>query len=400
MGVNSALPTLRIRWRVISTATFFSIIGILVVRFWHPWAFGGFGADFYAEALPPLRLLAHGHVLGFIDTSPAYLGSLLLRLPAILPALWLHASPQVVYVCAAVPALLAGPALCVLMSGVETPSRRRFAISPLLLLGINPLVWFSITFGHPEDVLTTALVIAAVVYGARDRGRAAGTLMALAVISKPWAAVAISALLVVPTQRRRTWLAFGTVLLAFWLPVMVARELTLGSGGAVASGVGAIWNGPQLLYWLGPTNPISQNAHVLIVLAGLLLGLLWFRLRGADDGLDRLSAGLWLLGLLFFIRFAFDPWDVAYYPLPVVMVLMAMPGRRWLLSITASIVSVVAVATPLFVNVSQSASARIFLAAALPALILLLIRVYAPPATFAVRHLPAPSPAPGPVVGA
>jgi hypothetical protein len=331
--------------------------------------------------LPAYRALAHGHVIEFISGGPAYLGSMLLRAPSALIALWLGGTAREVYFAAALPGLLAAPVL----GGWLMARGSRFAPGHILLLVILvfPTTVVCVNTGHPEDVLTAALAIAATVQAANGRGTSAGALVALAVASKPWAACAVPVAFVVCDDKRRFLMAAAAVSVAFWGPIIIIREATLGAGagpGTVAASTGTIFGSPQLLYWLGPGDWLSQHAHALIVLASCCVAGLWWVLRRGDDDSGRLASALWLLALVFFIRSAFDPWNSAYYPLPFLMTILALGSWRAAgLAVVASVVLFVADSPNMTFALSAGEGARTFAIVAIPVLFGLTATVFWPP---------------------
>ena len=373
-------PPVRLRttlW-IVGAACLLDAGALEILRVWHPYPFNAFGSDFYVEALPAYRALAHGHVIGFIQTGPSYLGSMVLRAPFALPAVWLDGTPREIYFAAALPGLLTAPAL----AGWLAARGRSLAPGHILLmvLVVLPTTVACLNIGHPEDVLTASLAIAATVLAADDRGVGAGALAALAMASKPWAAAAVPVAFVVCHDRRRFVISAAAVSLAFWGPLLIIRDITLGAGaatGSLSSPTGTIFGSPQLLYWLGPGDWLSQHAHPLILAASCgVAGIWWIRDR-AEDQSDRVAAGLWLLALVFFIRSAFDPWDNAYYPLPFVMAILALgTWRATALAVVASVVLFIVDTPNMAFASSAGEGARMYAVVAIPILLALATKVY------------------------
>ncbi len=366
-----------------------------VLRVWHPYPFNGFGSDFYVEALPAYRALAHGHVVGFVDAGPSYLGSMVLRAPFALVTQWIGGTSREVYFVSALPGLWAAPVLGGWLIA------RRGAIAPahvfLLLIAVLPTTVACLNTGHPEDVLTASLAIAAVTLAADDRGTAAGVMAALAVCSKPWAASVLPVAFVICRDKRRFVGSAAVVSIMFWGPVLVVREINLGAGaaaGSVSSSVGTIFGSPQLLFWLGPGDWLSQHAHPLIVLTSCCIAGAWWVWRRSDEGVDRMAAGLWLLALVFLVRFAFDPWDNAYYPVPFLMALLALGDVRAAgLAVVASFVLFAVDSPNMTYATSASEGARTFAIVAVPLLVGLGTKVFWPPRGRIVSSYTATTPA-------
>src|SRR3954470_5326356 len=73
-------------------------------------------SDYDREAAPAYLALSHGHVGTFLSLSPAYGGSLILRSPfAMLPGVW-GGGELAVFRAAAVPCLLAGIVLALVLA--------------------------------------------------------------------------------------------------------------------------------------------------------------------------------------------------------------------------------------------------------------------------------------------
>src|SRR4051812_22404326 len=120
--------------------------------------------DFDDEALPSFEALVHGHVGDFLQSAPAYGGSLIERAPfALLTVLW-DGGPLAIYRATAAPCLIAAALL-----GVFLVAQLRAAGAPRLDRGImlaicvaNPLTLRALEIGHPEELLGAALCVGAV----------------------------------------------------------------------------------------------------------------------------------------------------------------------------------------------------------------------------------------------
>ena len=280
---------------------------------------------------------------------------------------------------ASVPGVLAPPLLALWLTRRDD-GRIRLHHLPLLLAVINPVTLFCLSFGHPEDLLTACLAIAAVVCAGDNRPRAAGLLIAAAIISKPWAAVAAPVVLAVSTSPRQVLPPFVKLTAVFWVPFILIRELTGGGGSAVGTlnaSTGSIFNPADLLWWFGPNSWVVGHAHALIVLAACGCAGVWKVTAGELPQSSRTNEGLWLLALVFFVRAAFDPWDNPYYHLPFLFALMATQQRRLpLLPLLASVALCLAVDPSMLTTSTHANAPAIYAAVAIPTLCLLLGRVY------------------------
>lgn len=293
-------------------------------------------SDYDREAAPAYLALAHGDVAGFLSLSPAYGGSLLLRAPvAMLPELW-GGGELAVFRAAALPCLLAGVVLAVVLVG-QLAARglgRGTCAMVLALVAANPITWRATEMGHPEELLGGVLCVAAVLAALGRRPGWAGLLLGLAIANKAWAVLAIGpVLLALPAGRWRALAIAGGLAAAFTLPFLFAAPATATPHGATGSG--AMFHPWQVWWFLGeadlpvpgPDPRIARTApawlspipHPLIVALALPLSLLAAR-RRADP--------LALLALLLLLRCVLDPWNNTYYVLPCVLALAAWEPLR------------------------------------------------------------------------
>ena len=308
--------------------------------------------DFYREAWPAYRLLLHGRFLGFLRAGPAYIGSLLLRAPFALLAGALGASARGVYVATAIPCLLAPGVLAGYLAGAARTNRAaagaRRGIRPVDLFMLTPPALIAIGGGHPEEVLGGVLCVASVLLACRGSSRAAGLFLALAVINKSWALVAVPLVLaLMPADRRLS--GFTTLVLvagAVMVPVTVVRlSSTASLGGALGDQTYSIFLTPQLLWWLGPSSWLVHQAHILLVLADWLVSGVWWWLRSHGHSTrPAVRQALAALALVLFLRCALDPWDNIYYMAPFMLAVTVLedppgfPALTWLLALAILIV--------------------------------------------------------------
>jgi hypothetical protein len=356
-------------------------------------------SDYESESRPAFDALVHGHVLGFLRLAPAYGGSLVLRAPfALLPSLWGGGS-LAVYRMVALPCLLALGALGVWLA-VQMRSRgqdRLAASVALALCVVNPVAVYALEFGHPEDLLCTALSIAAVACACGNRPVWSGALVGLALATKAWGLIALAPVLVaLPAHRPRAAVAAALCAALVLAPLALARPGDrLGSSGAAAAQTGTLFQPWQAWWWLGSSSKVvrstsgqvragyraapawvSRIAHPLIVLLAIPLSLLWLRRRSSEPW-DALG----LLALLLLARCVLDPWDNVYYALPFLLALTAWEAlarrRPPLLGLLATMM------VPLTFNLvpsylSPDGQSAFFLAWVLPLAAVLALAVYRP----------------------
>lgn len=315
--------------------------------------------DWSVDSWPAVGALAHGHLSDYLSAK-AMMGpfSTLLEAPfaALSGGSGLHA-----YRWAAFPCLLAVGFLGLYLARVAgrrgASSLTRFLIAALCL--VNPLTLEALQYGHPEELLTAALAVAAIACASEGHGRRTAVLLGLALASKQWAVVAIlPALMALPGRRVRTGLAAGALAALLMLPGVIAApgsftEVSgnVASAGRVAAplsvwyplvGVTAETQRSVVAGEDGSTHreamvsdvhrtphAIGALSHPLIVLLALLLPLL-LALRRGRFGLSGGDA-MALLALLLLLRCALDPLDNVYYHAPLLLALLGWdaldPGR-------------------------------------------------------------------------
>jgi hypothetical protein len=307
-------------------------------------------SDYESESRPAFEALVHGHLTGFLRLAPAYGGSLLERAPfALIPGLW-GGGALAVYRAVAAPCLLAAALLGIhLVAQMRAEGRPLFArVLALAVCVANPLTLRALELGHPEELLGACLCVAAVLLAAHERPLWAGLALGLAVANKEWALLAAGPALLALPPRRRPALIGCTLAVA---GLVLAPLLLVGSGGfssalrASATTPGALFHPWQVFWFLGHHAPAVPGAgaalahgyrvgpswtgtisHPLILAAGLALPLaLWLRMRRPER--IGLRAALLMLALLMLLRCLLDTWDIAYYPLPFLLALLAWEVR-------------------------------------------------------------------------
>ncbi|MGH2835277.1 MAG: hypothetical protein ACRDKD_03630 [Solirubrobacteraceae bacterium] len=347
--------------------------------------------DFPREAWGPYRLLFHGHVIGFLRTSPPYVGSLILRAPFALLAALFGAGRQGVYIATALPCVVA-PGLLAgwLASGrgarpgtLGAEGRRR--LWPLDLFMCTPPAVICLTGGHPEDILGAVLCVAAGLLAQRGSARAAGILLGLALINKPWALIAAPLVFaLMPGDRRLSGLRWAALVTAIVMVPVLAIRMT-GADASIA-GLGGSDDGlflvPQLWWFLGRDSWIAREGHIVLVAVGWLFTAAWWWLC-VHNNRERPSRGsaLMMLALVLFLRAALDPWDNIYYFAPFMLALMAYEDAGGFPGLTLAFMILLVVIVPpggLLSGLGNDGHAAVFAVFALATIGFLTQRAFAP----------------------
>jgi Glycosyltransferase family 87 len=298
----------------------------------------GSTGDWEGDAWPALHRLVHGDIAGYLSAK-AMMGPFATLVQAPFVAIS-GASGLEAYRWAAFPCLLVTGFVGIELSKA---ARRRgqgrlaqMALPALCLL--NPLTFEALELGHPEELLTAALAVWAVLAAAEDQPRRTALLLGLAVASKQWAVIAIlPALMALPGRRIKVGFGAAGVIALLFLPTVVAAPGSFfGVQGEAAHTDRAVspWSvwypiasertetysagGERLTAHLHDAPPlVGSLSHPLIVLlalalpVGLALGRRRFRLGGSE--------AMALLALLALLRCALDPVDNLYYQAPILL---------------------------------------------------------------------------------
>jgi hypothetical protein len=259
----------------------------------------------------------------------------------------------VAYQWACLPCLLAVGLLGLYLGGIArrrgVPPLGSWLIAALCLL--NPLTFAAVRMGHPEELLTAALAVAAVAVAARGQGGRAALLLGLAIASKQWAVLAIlPVLMALPERRVRAALGAAAVALVLFLPGFVASPDSFSEVQRNAASTGGVVDPWSLWYPLADVTTeestiggtrysaevhrapaaVGSLSHPLIVLLvfAVPLGLALRRRRFGISGPDAMA----LLALLALLRCALDPVGNLYYHEPLLLALIgwdALDIRRW-----------------------------------------------------------------------
>ena len=335
--------------------------------------------DFPYELWPAWLQLEAGHVLGFVRQVPFYFGAALWRAPIAIVAIGAGAGWRSTFFLSAVPCLAALPLLGAWLApriaGGDRTRRRGVLMAFCGFTVLDPLVWFSGLLGHPEELVGIALMVAAVVCAAEGRLAWAIGLTAFGLSNKPGLGELVPVVAAAfPARWARPALIAGLGLvlayalynltpLAGLLPI---HELT---NGAATPGQA---QPADLLWWLDPGAWAVTHEHVLIVPVCTAVAAAWWqrRGRGLERGPGLLRELLWLMVFVLLLRTALDPWDVTYYNLPLVVALLCLEaGRRWRLTVPATVAVLVLVPTNRLLPIGPNAQAALYAIVVVPALI-------------------------------
>jgi hypothetical protein len=295
---------------------------------------GDYGPDF----APAMTALLSGHLHAFFANLPVdgAGGSLLLRAPAGLLVKALGGGRLAVFRAGAFVCVLAlgalGLALAAGMRRRGAPVLGRAALVGLLLLA--PLLLGAVLFGHPEEALGAALCVAAVLLAGDRRPALAGVALGLAVVNKPWGALAaVPTLLVASRQERIRLTACAAAVAGPWF-----AATALVDPSAFSRELHAVWPvaHPADLWWplatpstapgglheyLAPAF-LQSHGRELIVLVPVLAMLVLAPL--GDRSTERCLA---LLAVAFLLRCMVDPSNHVYYHVPLIVAIAAYEAR-------------------------------------------------------------------------
>jgi hypothetical protein len=335
---------------------------------------GDYGPDF----APAMAALLAGHLHAFFASVPTdgAGGSIVLRAPAGLIAKVFGGGELGVFRAGAFECVLALGALgMVLAAGMRRRGASRLGRTAVVgLVVLAPLITGAVLFGHPEEALGAGLCVSSVLLAGR-RPALAGLLLGLAVVNKPWGALAaVPALLAAPREGR---VQLGACAAGLAVPWFAASALV--APHAFSRVLGAVWPvaHPVDIWWplAAPTiapggmhvwfTPGFLGSHgrqlIVLIPVAATLALAPFGERTPDRCLA-------LLALAFLLRCLMDPSDHFYYHLPFVVALAAYEARTR----SAPVLALLATALLWFVfhTVSGVASLNVqflaYLAVALP----------------------------------
>lgn len=284
-----------------------------------------------------LHDIATGDISGFFKFQPAMgLTSLALRAPAVAIAHSGGGGLRSEYqagtaVCFAVAALLVvWVAWLMTRRGVRLP-----AVLGALALWMVAIVWSrSQMFGHPEEPLAAALVLASLATAVSGRGVLAGVLLGLAIGTKEWAFLAAPA--VVFAGGAGNWLRLGAAALAVTLVtigVMAAGSPSTFHKAHEGQRAGDehtvtpanVWfrlgdkrvvgrQGDLVFYKAYPPKLVGRWCRPFVIAFALLASLLFARRRRWDA-----AGALALAAFVLLERVLFDTQTFSYHLLPMLM---------------------------------------------------------------------------------
>lgn len=302
-------------------------------------ASAGSPADWTADAQPAVQALADGRVADYLSAE-ALMGPVATLIQAPFVAISGTQGPAA-YPWAVFPCLLVAGFVGLYLARLA--ARRGAAkLTQALLAGlflINPLTFEAIENGHPEEILTAALIVAAVAAAAERRPWRAALLLGLAVASKQWAVIAIlPVLMALSGDRVRTAAAAAAVAAVLFLPAVLASPSSFFGVQTEAAGTGQVvtpWSAwypaassETEVYVVGGETLVAEveNApaladplsHPLIVLLAFAVPLAVAWRRGLPlSGSDAFA----LLALVSLLRCVLDPVDNLYYHAPLLLAL-------------------------------------------------------------------------------
>jgi len=298
--------------------------------------------DYPDDAGPPIDDLINGRFSEFISERPA-MGpvSLLVRAPfAALSQLTGGGGPDQLYNDAyrfgIFPCLLAAGIVGLLLAR-EMAARGQpllFQIAVGALSVVNPVSLRALHFGHPEEILTAAFAVGAVMAGLKGKAWTAALLLTLAVFSKQWAVVVVvpvALTLTAPALRRTAVVLVGLGGL-LTLPLLAANPATFVDSTRALLDLRAQFVLPPSIWWPftdripgvdPPYHEIPQwvgvIAHPLIVILAVGIAIALGR-RVREAPAERV---FWLLALVLLLRSVLDPVNNGYYHTPFLLALTA-----------------------------------------------------------------------------
>jgi hypothetical protein len=294
--------------------------------------------DYTTEAGPAIAALVAGHVHEALAVR-FYMGpfAILVRVPFAWVATELGWHRDGIYTAGVVPCVAASLAVGLALA---RPTRRgeSWLLVVAVLAVVSPPALDAVRLGHPEQILSAALVVGAALLALSGRGVAAGLALGLGIATKQDAVIAVvPVLLACPRAQWRRFATTGAVTvgvlygllfagaphavlhtqttLAHYKAAMFARaeELWFPAAHPVHVHVAGL---PTLtVYHLSPL--FGRISRIVAVLIGVPLGYLVWRRRPEP------TAPLPLLALLFLIRCAIDPGNFDYFHAPFFLALLA-----------------------------------------------------------------------------
>jgi hypothetical protein len=305
------------------------------------------------DAGPSMEAIARGDLdVFFAEQPPMGSFSLLLRAPfaAGVDASGVSHSSLYMYRAGAFACLLA-LALLAVWTMAAMMRRGQPRLGALLVPAAHlagPLTYAALKYGHPEELLGSALCVGGILAAGRGRSLAAGLMLGCAIATKQWAILAVPVAMVAAPRGRVRVPAFAAgiaglltlpMMLAdpsrFWLAQKSVGIATTFTNTVTASNFWFVFadgttgptktsDGVKILtqYSLGDT--LGHLTHPLVVLLALAaIAAYAIRRRGADP-----EEALQLMALVFLVRCVFDPLTYSYHHAPFLVALLVYEGLR------------------------------------------------------------------------
>ena len=322
--MGSRLESALVALGVVVVAAFLSAGTALGVDYANPSWIGLNSAGPSIEALARLDFAAAAHEQPIMGPASLFLRAPFVALADALGGGMLMEYRLGSFVCVLALGIL-GAWLARLIEG-ERPWATRALVIGLVMAG--PLTFKSLFWGHPEDLLASALAVGAILI-ARKHPLAAAIALGSAIATKQWAILALAPVLVaaLPERRWRVLLVAGAVA-AVWMAPMAIGDLDrflLQNEANSKAGVGVT---PSSVWWVfgdvvnrsagmggGEVDVYSIPAWMTEVSQPLTmavtfgLALVFFMRRKAYDAAD----GLALFALVMLLRCVLDPMTISYH---------------------------------------------------------------------------------------
>lgn len=224
---------------------------------------------------------------------------------------------------------------------VDRPLNRVIA-AVVALMFVNPFTASALEYGHPEELFTAALIIAGFFAGIQGRIRMGWVLIALGVLSKQWAVVAVAPY-AVAVGVRPTWrwarLAVAGLGVSIVALVLIDADFLSRQAGLITSNH---FIRPDNVWWLFVpgvedrvlggsllADVVNYSAHGLIVVASVVVALIAAKMVrvSPESQLFSIDQALGLIGVVLVLRCALDPWNIDYYFVPAFLVLLVWASK-------------------------------------------------------------------------
>lgn len=307
--------------------------------------------DYAFDSYPGIELLTRGEFWAVYGLDPAPLMlplPLILQAVAIAPFQWLGLGSidwPGLYVAAdasyGVARFLIGTVFLLIVStgavwatirkipDALTPIREAaFGVIIVAFFLLNPVTTAAVYWGHPEEVLMGALLCAAFAAIAREKWVWSAFWLGLAVATKQPALLFLPAVILAWPVRQRMksfGVFFGTAFIIsapFLLPQIgnvIHQQLAVSAPNSIDHLASFRIN---VYDALGLADSLAWSSRAIIFGSALFIPLWLARWRLRDQlGVEKLLPAISLIAL---IRIAFDPYNIAYYALPLLVALLVL----------------------------------------------------------------------------